>query len=196
MQCQVQLGLLRETTNHRPTYALLVYVNSSDLSVRQFLIQFDPVIYARCKQRAARIMDKLDISETSPEGYIAGGKECQTCPYARLCGLARIDMPADDDAKLAPELVAEIAVMGREVMRADEQAERASTLARQRKEELRNRLREIGVRKVKGDGISVLWSQVQGRITLDREAMQAAGIDLTKYEKRGASSDRLTVQSA
>src|SRR5262245_2051864 len=34
-QVQAQIGLLREWTNHRPEHALLVYINASDLSVRQ-----------------------------------------------------------------------------------------------------------------------------------------------------------------
>ena len=60
---------------------------------------------------------------------------------------------------------------------------------------MRNRLRDLGVRRVKGDGISIHWSQVKGRVTVDVDAMRTAGIDVTKFEKQGAPSDRLTVKT-
>ena len=61
-QVQAQLGLLRECTNHRPTHALIIYCNASDLSVREFVVEFDPSVYAAAKQRARKIMSASEAA--------------------------------------------------------------------------------------------------------------------------------------
>ncbi|OLB71106.1 MAG: hypothetical protein AUI16_23790 [Alphaproteobacteria bacterium 13_2_20CM_2_64_7] len=194
-QVQAQLGLLRECTNHRPTHALIIYCNASDLSVREFVVEFDPSVYAAAKQRARKIMSASEAAELAPEGYIAGGRECETCPYATPCGLARTTVPDNDDTALDPVTIAAVAALGKEIIRLDAIADAAATEVREQKEAMRNRLRDLGVRRVKGDGISIHWSQVKGRMTVDVEAMRTAGIDVTKFEKQGAPSDRLTVKT-
>jgi hypothetical protein len=110
--------------------------------------------------------------------------------------LARLPGHDSDASKLAPEIVTEIAELGCEILRLEAQADAAATAVRERKERLRDRLRELGVRRVQGGGISVLWAQVKGRTTLDLEAMRAAGIDLTPYEKQGLPSERLSIKPA
>jgi hypothetical protein len=193
-QVQAQLGLLRESTNHRPTHALIVYVNASDLSVREFVVEFDPAVFAVARQRAHKIMSATEAAELQPEGYIAGARECEWCPFRGPCGLARTTVPTTDSADLDPAVVAEVAALGKQILQLDDIAEQAATAVRERKEEMRNRLRELGTRKVKGGGITVLWSQVKGRATVDQDAMRAAGIDLAPFEKQGAPSDRLSVK--
>jgi CRISPR/Cas system-associated exonuclease Cas4 (RecB family) len=81
MQLQAQLGTVRERTNYRPTHGLLVYVDASDLSVKQFVIEFDSAAFAVCKQRARRIMTATEAAELLPEGYVGGGRECEMCPF-------------------------------------------------------------------------------------------------------------------
>jgi hypothetical protein len=67
-QDQAQMGLLRECTNHRPRHALIIYCNASDLSVREFVVEFDPSVYAVAKQRARKIMSASEAAELAPEG--------------------------------------------------------------------------------------------------------------------------------
>lgn len=212
--------------------------------VTEFTVAFDPAIYATAKQRAHKIMQAKDIAETMPEGYIAGGRECEFCPFVTLCGLARTTVPDNEDAALDPVAITEVANLGREIIRLDAISDAAATAVEQ-KEAMRNRLRELGVRRVPSDGqlysyqpasrgglnavvdlsrkygrhvrshpgelpiialdsssyrhpqydgISIHWSQVRGRVTIDIDAMRAAGIDLSNYERVGAPSDRLTVR--
>jgi hypothetical protein len=195
MQVQGQLGLLREQTNHKPSHAVISYVDSSTWSkVTEFVVEFDPAMYAVCKQRARKIMSATDVAETMPEGFISGGFECSYCPFQGPCGLARTDVPSTDN-QIDPVVVTELATIGKEIIELDKVADAAATEARARKEQMRDRLRELGVRRVKGDGISVMWSQVKGRTIVDHDAMRAAGIDLTEFEKQGAPSDRLSVKA-
>jgi hypothetical protein len=138
--------------------------------VREFVVAFDPAVYATAKQRARKIMHAAEAAEVSPEGYIAGGRECDFCPFSKLCGIARTSVPTGD-SKLDLAVVAEVASLGREIIRLDQVAEQAATSLRERKEAMRNRLRELDVRRINGEGISVHWSSVKGRTTLDIDAM-------------------------
>ena len=195
LQVQTQLGLLRERTNHKPEHGLLVYVDASDLSTREFTVAFDPAIFVTAKQRARKIMRAAAAAELIPEGYIAGGRECEFCPFRGPCGVARTSMPASDNTNtIDPVAAAEVVGLGRELMRLDAVADAAACEARACKEDIRSRLRELGVRRVHGDGLAVVWSSVKGRTSLDHDAMRHAGIDLTKFEKEGAPSDRLSVK--
>src|SRR5262245_20094832 len=85
-QVQAQLGLVRERINHKPTHALISYTDASDWSeVAEFLIPFDPSMFAAAKQRATRIMEAKAAVELQPEGYITNSGECSVCPYSHAC---------------------------------------------------------------------------------------------------------------
>ncbi len=193
-QVQAQMGLVRECTNHQPSHAVLIYVNAADLSAREFTVAFDPAVFITAQRRARRIMTAAAAAELQPEGYITGGRECEYCPFRGPCGLARTTVPAGTDSKIDPVAVAEVSELGKGILAFDRIADQAATEARALKELLRNRLRELDVRRVSGDGISIIWSQVKGRTTIDAGAMRAAGIDPTQFEKLGAPSDRLLIK--
>ena len=61
-------------------------------------------------------------------------------------------------------------------------------------------LRAKGLRRVDGDGVSVVWSPVKGRPSYDmkgiREAAEKAGIDLAEYQLVGDPTDRLVIRVA
>ena len=72
-QAQVQLGLVRKLTKYKPKYCVLVYTNASffDDNV-EFVIEFNPEVFARAEQRAKAIILARDASELKPEGWIDG----------------------------------------------------------------------------------------------------------------------------
>jgi hypothetical protein len=108
-QAQVQIGLLRECTKHRPLYALISYADASFWdNVIEFVVPFDPAVFATAKRRAREIMLARSGAELKPEGAIAGGSECKYCPYTRACGRR----PADDKA-IDPQFVAEVGDLAR-----------------------------------------------------------------------------------
>lgn len=110
-QAQVQLGLLRELTPHRPNFALIGYVDASFWdNVIEFVVAFDPAIYATAKQRARNIMLARSAAELPAEGSIAGGSECRYCPFTIVCRQGGTGKTA---AELDPQFVAEVGDLAR-----------------------------------------------------------------------------------
>jgi hypothetical protein len=200
-QAQVQLGLLRELTDHRPRFALISYTNASFWDdITEFVISFDPKVFTHAKQRAAAIMLARSADELKPEGYIAGGAECQRCPFTRACGRARTAVPYETDAEAEPELVAELGELARLTKRAEKRAATATAKMRGLQNKIRERLRAKGLRRVTGDGVTIVWSPVKGRPSFDIPAIRAAaakaGVDLNQFETTGDASDRLEIRIA
>jgi len=93
-QVHCQLGLIRECTKYRPEYALISYIDASfHDSVTEFVIKFNPHIYKRAKIRATEIKTAKSPMELKPEGWIAGGKECEYCAFLGPCNIARFNLP-------------------------------------------------------------------------------------------------------
>lgn len=195
-QVQAQMGIVRELTPYKPNYSLLSYTNASFWDeITEFAIPFDPAVYQAAKDRATIIMTARHAAELKPEGWIAGGRECEYCPYTIACGITRRSVPKDTDIKAAsPQFVAEIADRARAIHALQVEIEGGESVLRAEQQAMRDRLREMHVRKVPG---IVSWSSIKGRKTYDNKRIQEwaveAGIDLEAYAKRGEETDRLTI---
>jgi hypothetical protein len=197
-QVNVQLGLFRALTTYRPQYALLFYADASFWDeTREFVIPLDFDMFKNAQQRAARIMLAKGAHELKPEGYIAGGHECEHCPFTKACAVLRSHVPKGSDKQIDPQFAAEIADRAREVKKQQADVEAATEKLRALQYEIKDRLRDKGLRKVEADGAIVTWSFVKGRTTLDMKAVRdicaAAGIDLAPFKIIGEPSDRLTI---
>ena len=201
-QVQVQIGLFRELTPHRPEVALISYANASFLDdVIEFVVRFEPAIFANAKRRAAAILTAQEAQQLKPEGWIAGGRECEFCAFNRACGVIRHAVPTKPVTGLPdPQFVAEIADLAREAKQRRAEAEAATRRQRAAEEDIRERLRAKRLRRIAGDDFTVVWSPVKGRPSYDmqaiREAAAKAGIDLGEYETVGESTDRLVIRVA
>lgn len=217
-QLHQQLGLVRETTNHRPMWGLISYVNASFLDdVKEYAVRFDAAVYDAGKQRAKRVFS-ADGAEARlpmtvpydeamrtfgvrpgdplvpPEGKIySGGKECEYCAWKGQCAQAIVGaVPAaappvsEQDLQLAQRLVN----VERQARSRRDEAERELAVA---SEDIKEFLRTRNTRRVKGPGFTISYTTIQGRKSLDKEAMKADGIDLSLYEREGDPSERLTV---
>jgi hypothetical protein len=198
-QAQVQLGLLRELTEHRPQFALISYVDASFWdNVAEFVVAFDPAIYANAKARAAKVLTATAAAELSPEGWITGGHECERCPFTKACGIERRAMPSATTAAADPQFVAEIRDLALAYKACQGEVDTATGRLREAQYEIRERLRAKDLRRVVGDDFSVTWSPVKGRQGFDVKALSAAataaGVDVTKFETIGEASDRLDVR--
>jgi hypothetical protein len=201
-QVQVQMGLVRELTEHQPARAIISYCDTSFWNeVAEYVVAFDPAIYATAKKRAAAIMTATSFRDLKPEGWIAGGKECGWCPFTSACGREQTALPSGQQPSepLDPQFVAEIADLAREAKRLDGAADATTAQLREVQHDIRERLRAKGLRKVAGDGVTVTWSPVKGRPSFDmpaiREAAAKAGIDLAEYETTGDPTDRLAINT-
>ena len=199
-QAQVQIGLFRELTPHRPEVALISYVNASfPDEIIEFVVRFEPAIFANAKRRAGQILTAQAADQLKPEGWIAGGRECEFCTFNRACGVIRHAVPTKPLTELPdPQFVAEIADLSREAKQRRAEAEAAMARQRVAEEEIRERLRAKGLRRVDCDDITVVWPPVKGRPSYDmkaiREAAAKAGLDLAEYETTGDPTDRLVIR--
>jgi hypothetical protein len=196
-QVQVQLGLVREITGYKPAHAIISYTDSSFWNeVIEFKVKFDPALYETAKKRAAAIATALAFDELKPEGWIAGGKECEYCPFSKACGRERTRVP-EQAATADPQFAAEIADLAHTAKRLEAAADATTEQLRAVQSEIRDRLRAKGLRRVVGNGVSVLWSAIKGRQSFDmkgiREAAASAGIELAQYETAGEPTDRLVI---
>lgn len=193
-QVQVQLGLVREMTEYKPEYALISYVDASFWhEISEFVVKFDPAIYREAHSRANEILYAGDASELLPEGWIAGGKECDYCPFAKMCNVERKNVP-DADNTDDPQFVSEVEDLCKEYSKAKEGADEAEANVRLMQEKIKGRLRERGVRRIPG---VVSWSSQRGRVSYDytklREAAKEAGVEIEQFSTVGEPTDRLSV---
>ena len=198
-QTHVQMGILRATTDFRPTHAVISYIDASFWNeAAEFVVAFDEDIYNAAQLRAQTVMTETDVAKISPEGWIMGGAECRWCPFTKACGIERRNLPfAEDNAPVDPQFAAEITDMVRELKQAQSEGEFAEARARARQDDIKTRLREKGLRKIPG---VVTWSPVKGRNGYDNKAVQAAaiaaGVDITPYATQGEPGDRLVITLA
>ena len=199
-QAQVQMGLLHALTHYRPEWAAISYVDASfwDLTY-EYPIRRDPAIFVTAQRRAAQILTARSAHELPPEGWVAGGRECERCAFSRACGNIRTAVPTQP-VEPSPEFVAEIAALACRAKALEAGAERALATQRAAQQDIKDRLSANNVRRIDGDGVRLIWSAVKGRPSFDtkaiREAAAAAGIDLTQFETTGAASDRLDIRVA
>ena len=194
-QVQCAMGVMRDTTQYKPDCAVLIYIDASFLELKTFIVEFDEEVYGNALLRARQIMTSKDVNEMPPEGWISGGHECRWCPYTHACGIERRSLPfAEDDKPIDPQLVAEITDLARAIKSHEHDRDYSDELMRAAQEELKNRLREKGIRKVPG---VLTWSTVKGRSGYDNKAIKeaaiAAGIDIEQFATQGEPSDRLTL---
>lgn len=194
-QVQVQMGLIQETTNHRPKWALLTYIDASFLdNVREFPIRFDPVVYATAKDRARQIMTAKHPTDLRPEGVIAGGRECDFCPFTGPCGTARAARVPAAAATIDPVLAERITTRAQlvKIKQAGIKAEESEIGHLQ--QSIRDDLQAAGSKSLPG---IVQWASVKGREKWDvdglTKAATAAGIDVATFKSVGPPSDRLTI---
>ena len=193
-QVQVQLGLVRQKTKYKPEYAVISYIDASFWhDVDEYVVRFDPKIFAAAHARAEDILNAKSGKDLKPEGWIAGGKECEYCPYTKACGVIRHSVP-EREAAVDPQFAAEMTDLAREYIRCRDAGKTMEVAVREAQEAIKERLRDKGIRKVPG---VVTWSPQKGRASYDmvaiREAATAKGIDIEKFSTAGEPTDRLTI---
>lgn len=193
-QAQVQMGLIREFTVYKPEYAVISYMDASFWDeVMEFVVKFDQKIYDIAHARAVKIKTADKADELMPEGWIAGGKDCEYCPHTKACGIIRRSVP-EREAAADPQFVAEITDMCKEHARIAARMDNDEVALNTLKQQIKDRLREKSVRKIPN---VVSWSPVKGARRLDQksiaEAAAAAGIDVEAHKVQGEPTDQLRI---
>ena len=174
------------------TNGVIVYTDASnwDDSV-QFEVDHNPDILDDLKPRAQKILRSKSAGRLPREGK-TNGYECRYCAYTAVCGVETTTTETTDTSranrgsKLETFVDAYSEAKERKAS-ADEDLKKAS-------ENIKAELKTRGTTSVDIAGKHLEISPVAGRKSLDRKAVQKAGIDLSPYETVGAASERLTVK--
>lgn len=194
-QVQAQMGLIRECTNYTPDSSILSYIDSSFWdTITEFVIPFNPRIYAAAHARAEQIMTASEALDLPPEGKMAGGSECDYCAWASHCADVTVAGVPRDTRPLDETLVPELLLMRYAAIAARDARDEAEIAYAAAIENIKQFMRGQNTRSYRGNGWSVSYSTVNGRSILDIAAIEAAGVDLAPYYKTGKSSERLTVK--
>lgn len=197
-QVGMAMGLVRRCTDHAPEYAVISYTNASFWDqIVEFPVRYSESVYQAGAERARAVFAATDPRQMPPEGKLAGGDECQYCGWAQQCGETEVSRvpgaTSNGGVRLEPDAAAELKGL-RDVERKLAGAIDDNTATRLLAQEaIKQFLHAHNVRGHKGDGWSVTWSTVKGRVTLNKDAVSEAGIDLSPYEQEGNASERLIV---
>jgi hypothetical protein len=196
-QAIVQLGVVRETTEYQPNFGVLTYINASFWDdITEFAVAFDPEVYTNAKTRAVKVLTANAASELPPEGWIAGGKECEHCPFTKACGIERRAMP-DGGGDIDPQFAAEMRELAVAYKARQADVNAAETRLRASQHEIKERLRAKQLRRVAGDDFRITWTPVKGRQGYDVKALSAAaaaaGVGVQEFETGATPGDRLDV---
>lgn len=196
-QTIVQMGITRETTEYRPNYAVIVYVDASFFDdIEIFVVPFNQQTYDAAKARARSVYEIKNVSQIFSEGKVDGG--CDYCPFTQECARANgraTPTEGEANAKNTSLVLMEEA----EGLIRDERAASAAKKAAEAEhklasEKLKQWFSDVGVRRVEvPDVAKVSISWVKGRKTYDVEAMRAAGIPVEDFTKVGEGHSRLSI---
>lgn len=179
LQSQVQSGLLDAPRGH------LLAINASDFSdIREVTVEHDAAQFGSLQTRAREIMTG---PMPPPEGRIAGGDECEHCPFWSAC----LGPPVDGKGHLSEGERTKLEELAAVVQSTKASIKVADAVIAKAKEQIREILRAADVRRVPG----LVRIHRTARTQLDQEALEAAGIDLTPYRRPGRVSEVITVHN-
>lgn len=196
-QVQMQMGLIRETTSYRPNYAIILYVDASFHDViSPFVVKYDEKVYLAGKKRAENVFQIDDPKKLAPEGKY--DQSCDYCPFKQACAMVTFASvpPKEEGKKLPIDNDPAFASLIEEYKKLKKKSDDASHDFEVAKQAVKEALAQKGKSRVWGENFKVSWTTQAGRKTLDRDAMIADGIDLSKYEKEGAGFDKLVISLA
>ena len=194
-QSQVGMGLVRELTEYKPGFWLILYVEASFWdNMTPFLVEWNPEVYASAKLRAPKVYETDNPMDLPAEGKFTG--DCDHCKYTRACGEAILshfkqmekEPPEIDD--LAANAMAPLV---QRFLTEKQEADDAQFTFNVTKEELKTKMADMGTNKLIGPNWRISWSPRKGKETLDKQSMIDDGIDIEKYTKTGKAFDVLTV---
>ena len=200
-QVQMQMGLIRETTDYKPNFAVIIYTNAATLDDKEiFVVEFDKDIYEEGKRRNQQVFDTEDPKYLTAEGNIDGS--CRYCPWTQECAKANVArVPEKDTKKKVPlrdeNLEKELAPM----LNMYYSALQAEKKAKEDKEDATEAIKEtmmLHQRRYFNDGENkISWYTSKGRKRLDKskvtEIFQKNGLDIEDAMSTGEDFDTLKI---
>lgn len=199
-QTQMQMGLVRQTTEYKPKYAVLMYINASWLDdIRIFVIPYEEDAYQNGRARNEKVFETKSAGSLQPEGKMDG--TCAYCPYTEACAKATVSRVPPKIAALTKKQTAEqdkdfIAELEPLVL-ARIEAANTETAAEKKKKQLNEEIQQILIRKGTSRAVGGNWkvgyTTQSGKRTLDKGLMIEAGLDPEDFMSEGSGFDVMRV---
>jgi len=202
-QTQMQMGLIRDTTEYRPNFAVLIYVNASWLDdIRIFVITYEEETYQIGRSRNEKVFTVDSAAELHAEGKLDG--MCQYCPYEQTCkSVSTGRVPSARKALTKKEVAAQdtqligsldpIVTHRTQLKETLDEIERELEIAN---EQIRQALITHGESRAVGEDWKVSYTAQKGRKTIDKNKLIEAGLDPEDFMSEGAGFEKLTVTTA
>lgn len=202
-QTQMQMGLIRDQTEYKPNFAVLVYVNASWLDdIRIFIIPFDESEYHIGRERNEKVFGVDDPGLFAPEGKI--DDMCQYCKFQDACN--EVTQKRVPSAR-PPLKKAEIALQDKEmldqlrpvVLKREDTKKAIKELEAELEaynEEIRQNLTLHGVSRAVSDEFKATYTYQKGRKTISKDKLVERGLDPEEFMVEGNGFEKLTVTVA
>lgn len=199
-QTQMQMGLIREHTQYKPNYAVLIYVNASWLDdIRVFVIPYDDAVYRIGRERNDKVFGIDDAGMFAPEGKLDG--MCDYCPFKGACSAAT---QARVPAARKPLTKAETDLQDQElldtlrplVLKRNAVKMDISDLEKELEtynEEIRQELISHGTSRAVAPDFKATYTYQQGRKQLSKQKLIDRGLDPEDFMEEGNGFEKLTV---
>ena len=199
-QAIIQMGLIREQTEFKPEYAIILYFNASFLDmIDKFVVKYDHKIFQNGKARAKKVFEASSAEDLKPEGKLSGA--CNYCEFTSICTRTnKIAMPleglANVDDRQALDQFLDLAVKHEE---AKKKRDEADDEVKEIGAGIKDALKRFNARKLKetlpdGRTVTVNYTWSSGKSKIDLEEMRADGIDVDSYKVTGEGHEMLTVK--
>jgi len=202
-QTMMQMGLIRDTTEYKPEYAVILYVNASWLDdIRIFIVKFEEDVYQAGRDRNDLMFSTDDPGTLGPEGKIDG--MCNYCPYTEACEAVNKErVPAKEkplNSKKAkesqdPDMILELDTLVRHQQALKSQEKKLKKEVEEANENVRQALIARNRSRAVGTGWKVYYTMQAGKKTLSKQKMIDAGLDPADYMEEGGGFEKLTVTS-
>lgn len=194
-QAVMQMGMFRKGKQYpNPNYAMVFYVNASNVrDIRTFVVPFQKKTYNLGLKRADQLFEAKAPEDCMAEGAFSG--ECEYCPFTDDCKAANVRQ-FNHNTNSGTFTKADVNRMSRLVGKRSTAKKREEKATQERKkadEEVKKMMHQIDRTSMESDTYKINLAKVSGRETLDFDAMEKDGIDVSKYMKSGGEYTRLTI---
>lgn len=202
-QTQMQMGLIRENSDYKPNYAVLIYVNASWLDdIRIFVIPYDDSVYRIGRERNEKVFGVDDPGMFAPEGKL--DDMCQYCPFQGACDAvsqkrvpsARKALSKKEIEEQDKELLDGLRPVVLKRNDVKQQIKELETELESYNEEIRQSLIAHGTSRAVAPDFKATYTYQKGRKQLSKEKLEARGLDPEEFMVEGNGFEKLTVTVA
>lgn len=191
VQFQMAMALVNQQHNLEVKKGTLVYMDASNFDeIDEFEVDVDMAILDRMAKKAKKVFTTKNVDSLDREGVRNGG--CKYCLFTGPCGVTPTEAAGRKKANRGSNLDADV----QRIMEVKKIKSDAETEEKVLKASIGDELTKRKTNSVVVGDVTVQLAEVAGRTTIDKKSMTADGIDLSKYEKVGKPSTRLTVEQS